>query len=379
MRGLVMAALVIACAALPAGAVSDESGAPPSASETETPVEAPATGTAPETETRLGAPAVPPAPDAATIVEAPKPFEEWLEEFIGEARGRGYSEALLTETLAGLQPLVRVVEKDRTQAERILTVDEYVRRRVTPAVVRRGRTLARQHQRLLARVARTYRVPSAFIVAIWGLESQYGTSSGRTPVFQALATLAWEARRGAFFRAQLHDALTMVERGDIETSRMMGSWAGAMGQPQFMPSSYLAWAVDFDGDGRRDIWTSYADIFASIANYLHAHGWRPGERWGREVRVTDDTARRIATRIGPRSSGCLAMRNMTESATLAGWRQIGVRRADGGRLPSLTRRARIVQAGERHFLVYDNYDALLRYNCAHAYALSVALLAERLR
>jgi membrane-bound lytic murein transglycosylase B len=372
MRRLPVAVLLIVCAVALAGAASDGSGMMDRASS-------PETASTPETATSVDTPAASSAPDAATIVEAQTPFDQWLGEFLVEARARGYGEPVLSETLVGLQPLIRVVESDRQQAERVLTIEEYIRRRVTPEMVRRGRMLARQHERLLARVAATYRVPPPIILAIWGLESQYGRSSGSTPVFQALATLAWEARRGPFFRGQLYDALSMVERGDIQPSRMVGSWAGAMGQPQFMPSSYLAWAVDFDGDGRRDIWISHADIFASIANYLRGHGWRPGERWGREVRVTRDAAARIATRIGQRSSGCRAMRDMTEAATLADWRRAGVRSVDGTRLPSVTRHGRIVHAGERHFLVYDNYDALLRYNCAHAYALTVALLAERLR
>jgi membrane-bound lytic murein transglycosylase B len=319
------------------------------------------------------------APDGEAIVDGARPFDEWLEELLAEARSRGYSDELLARTLVGVQPLPRVLERDRSQAERILTLDDYVRRRVTPELVRRGRRLARQHQRVLAQVRDAHGVPARFILAIWGVESQYGRTSGAVPVFQALATLAWDPRRAAFFRSQLFDALAIVDRGHIDVTSMQGSWAGAMGQPQFMPSTYLASAVDFDGDGRRDIWTSHADTFASIANHLTSQGWRGAETWGREVRVTGAVATRIGNEIGSRGSGCLAMREMTASAPLTGWRRLGVRRADGGALPAVDRHARLVRAGTRDFLVYGNYDVLLRYNCAHHYALAVAMLADRLR
>jgi len=270
------------------------------------------------------------------------------------------------------------VESDRSQPELITTFEQYYRRRATPVVIRRGRQLLRDHGPLLARIEKAYGVQPRFIVALWGIESRFGTSPGNIPVFEALATLAWEPRRAAFFRAQLYDALTMVARGDIDTSSMLGSWAGAMGQPQFLPSSYLGYAVDFDGDGRRDIWTSHADALASMANYLKQHGWRRDQTWGRRVRVTPAVAQRIAGDQRPRDAGCRAMRDMAGPAPLARWQRLGVRRADGGDLPGVARDASLVQTGPHHFLVYGNYDALLRYNCAHSYALTVALLADRI-
>lgn len=306
-------------------------------------------------------------PDATT----PKPFELWLAELMVEARERGYSDELLARTLGGVQPLAAALENDRAQPETRLTFDEYVRRRVTPDAIRRGRELLVTHRDVLDQIRDAFGVPPRIIVAIWGLESRFGQRSGDVPVFTALATLAWEARRGAFFRSQLYDALTMVDRGDIDAASMHGSWAGAMGQPQFMPSSYLAYAVDFDGDGRRDIWTSAADTFASIGNYLRAHGWR-GNEWGHEVRATRKA-------VGARTSGCLAMRDMSAERSLADWRRLGSKRADRRSLPSTPRPARLVRAGTRQFLVYDTYDALLRYNCSHHYALSVALFADRMR
>jgi membrane-bound lytic murein transglycosylase B len=309
---------------------------------------------------------------------APQPFEEWLAELLAEARARGYSDALLGQTLVGLTPLARVIASDRQQPEATLTIEEYLRRRVTPETVQRGRELAGEHRELLARVQEAYGVPARFIVAIWGLESKFGSYSGDVPVFQALATLAWEPRRATFFRGQLYDALRMVDRGYIDAPSMKGSWAGAMGQPQFMPSSYLAYAVDFDGDGRRDIWTSAADTFASIANYLARQGWRPDEPWGREVQIAPAVVQRAIRTLGMRSTGCRAMREMIGPARVADWQRLGIRSADGTDLPAAAPWGALVRAGSRSFLVHDNYDAILRYNCAQAYALSVAILADRI-
>jgi membrane-bound lytic murein transglycosylase B len=321
-----------------------------------------------------------PREESVPVIEAAQPFDAWLDAFWAEARERGYDEALLDEALSGLEPLVRVVRHDRTQAELTTGFERYFASRVNAAVVRRGRELAATHRSRLARIEKAYGVPRRIVLAIWGLESRYGQNTGRTPVFQALATLAWEPRRAAFFRGQLFDALTMVARGHIDVKTMRGSWAGAMGQTQFMPSSYLAYAVDADDDGRRDIWGSVPDVLGSIANYLKGHGWTPEQTWGREVRVSAAARARIAKAdVEARESGCYAMRDMTARIPLREWQRFGVRRIDGGPLPRAPFTAGLVTAGDRSFLVYENYDALLRYNCAHHYALSVAMLSERLR
>lgn len=312
------------------------------------------------------------------LAPEPEPFDAWLSKLIVDARSRGFEEDLISRTLIGLQPLPRVVASDRSQAELVLTLDRYLASRVTPLMVRRGREMERLHGALLARLERTYGVPRQYLLAVWGLESRFGRVVGRTPVFQALATLAWEPRRSEFFRGQLFDALTMVARGDIEPARMTGSWAGAMGQTQFMPSSYLEYAEDFDGDGRRDIWQSVPDSLASIANYLKGYGWEPGETWGREVRVPDAARDAIAT-LPQRGMGCYAIRTMPVRQPLAEWRQMGIRRIDGAPLPAASVDASLTFVGDRAFLMYENYDAILGYNCAHFYALSVALLADSLR
>jgi membrane-bound lytic murein transglycosylase B len=314
-----------------------------------------------------------------TVVEQPPPFDEWLQALMAEARDRGYRDTLVEQALGGVEPLQRVIQNDRSQAELVVGFDRYYRARVTPALVRRGRELAREYRTVLGRIEEEYDVQRRFVLAIWGIETRYGRVTGNTPVFQALATLAWEPRRAEFFRGELFDALTMVSKGYIDTKTMTGSWAGAMGHPQFMPSSYLKFAEDFDRDGRRDIWRSAPDALASIANYLEEWGWDDEWTWGREVRVTPEVRARIDQEVPKRTEGCFAMRNMTERIPLAEWQQLGVRRLDGTALPKSDVKAGLVATDRRMFLVYENYDAILRYNCAHYYALTVALLADQIR
>jgi membrane-bound lytic murein transglycosylase B len=317
------------------------------------------------------------AQEAAPV--PPPPFDDWLAELTREARERGFSDALVEETLSHLEPLHRVVESDRSQAELNPGFSRYLSTRLTRAMVKRGQDLSREHRRLLGRIERDFDVQRRFLLAIWGLETRYGRVTGNVPVFQALATLAWEPRRAAFFRGELFNALTMVQRGHIEPASMTGSWAGAMGQPQFMPSSYLSYAVDFDKDGRRDIWKSTPDALASIANYMKGFGWNGDETWGREVRVSAAAGAEIDREIPKRTEGCFARRNMTERRPLREWQKMGVRLVNGAALPQADLAAGLVDVGERKFLVYKNYDAILGYNCAHYYALTVALLSDRLR
>jgi membrane-bound lytic murein transglycosylase B len=208
------------------------------------------------------------------------------------------------------------------------------------------------------------------------MESNYGRFSGVRPTVPALATLAWDPRRATFFRGELLNALEILNRGDIDLPSLKGSWAGAMGQTQFMPSSYLKFAEDFDGDGKRDIWSTPADVFASIANYLKGHGWAADQDWGREVAVTPAVASRIARDVAPRAGSCQATRNMSVPLPLSRWQELGVRLPRGKALPKSDVPASLVSGSSRHFLVDANYDAILEYNCAHSYAITVALLGD---
>jgi membrane-bound lytic murein transglycosylase B len=319
-----------------------------------------------------------PAPAAASAVIAPS-FAEWLDGVRAEAVQRGIRQEVIDAAFADAsEPLQVVIERDRAQAEKVLSLEDYVRRRLTATLVKRGRDAYGRYRPLLQQVSDKYGVPARIIAGIWGVESNFGGFSGVRPTIRALTTLAWDPRRADFFRAELFDALEILNRGDIDLSRLKGSWAGAMGQPQFMPSSYLEYAEDFDGDGRRDIWTSPADIFASIANYLHGHGWVAGSNWGREVKIPKEVADHLEATLDKRTGGCSATRNMSVALPLSEWRKLGVRSLDGTPLPASDQKASLFSGTTRHFLAYSNYDALLEYNCSNSYALSVITLGERI-
>jgi membrane-bound lytic murein transglycosylase B len=316
---------------------------------------------------------------AQETAPAPPPFSEWLAALRAEALAKGISERTVDAALGSLEPLPVVVERDRTQAELTLTLNQYLKRRLPDRVVRAAREMASTYRADLERAAGQYGVPRAVIVAIWGLESNFGRFQGVRPTVATLATLAYEGRRQALFREELFAALRILDAGEVGPEMLKGSWAGAMGQTQFMPSSYLKWAVDGDADGRRDIWASRPDIFGSIANYLRGYGWRQGERWGREVRVSDATAARVAAAVPMRLTGaCQAVRDMTEPRALSVWRGLGVTQKNGAALPTADISASLVRVDTHRFLVYANYEALLGYNCAHTYALSVAFLSDRI-
>lgn len=333
-----------------------------------TPASAPAAQTA-------AAPAVgAPAADGALD---PVRFAAFVAELKAEAVRRGISETVAGQALDGLEPLPIVVERDRGQTEAVLTIDTYVQRRLTASTIRKAQRMATAHRDLLVKVGKAYGIQPRYLVAVWGLESNFGVFTGVRPTVQALATLAFDGRRGDLFRNELFDALRIVDRGHIALERLKGSWAGAMGQPQFMPSSYLRYAEDFDGDGQRDIWSTPADVFASIANYLKAYGWDGEATWGRQVKVPGPV-RETMERAGSRGEGCRAERALSRRRSLKEWHDMGVRTAAGGALPTQDRTASLLDAGDRQFLVYGNYEAILGYNCANAYALSVALLGDRI-
>ncbi len=321
-----------------------------------------------------------PARAAEPAAPADPAFAKWLEGVRTDALAEGISAATLDAALTGIEPIHRVVQRDRNQAEFTLTLDTYMNRVVTDDHVARGRAMMKQHRALLDRVAAKYGVQPRFILAIWGIETNFGQVHTTIPVIPAVATLAYDGRRADYFRAQLMAALKMVDRGLIDLPAMTGSWAGAMGQIQFMPESYLNFAVDFDGDGKRDIWNSLPDVFASIANYLVENGgWRDDQTWGRPVKVPDRLDDRIEALRDGDAKGCRAMRQMTVAKPLPAWNRLGVRRADGGALPGRPLPTAIVQLeGGAEFAVYPNYRSLLAYNCAHLYAITVGVLSDRI-
>jgi len=296
-----------------------------------------------------------------------EPFAAWLDRFKAEARARGISAATLERAFAGVRPLDAVIEADRRQPERRLTFAEYRAKVVNAERIRRGRELLVEHRPLLERVRARYGVPPQTLVALWGIESSYGTYKGTYRVIDALATLAWEGRRADLFRRELLAALEILERRERDPDRLLGSWAGAMGQCQFMPSSFLSYAVDFDGDGRRDIWTSLPDVFASMSHYLARAGWAGGERWGRPVRVPAG--------LDP------ALIGLERREDLAAWSRRGIRAVDGGPLPAAAVEASLLRMdgeGGPAFLVYRNFRTLMVWNRSTYFALSVGLLGDEL-
>ena len=293
-----------------------------------------------------------------------EPFEVWLAQFRQQAAAEGISAATLDRALDGIQPIPEVIERDRRQPEGRLTFRDYNRRVLSPTRIARGRELMQQHREVLERVAADYGVQPRFIVALWGIESNYGSFTGEFPVIGALATLAYEGRRAAFFRKELLQALRIVDQGDVAPAQMMGSWAGAMGQSQFMPSSYLARAVDYDRDGRRDIWTTPPDVFASIANYLAKAGWSDRHTWGRQVQIAD--------RVKADAAGLEVVRPLPE------WHALGVRTSNGEPLPAVALDASLLRmdGDGPAYLVYNNFRVLMAWNRSTYFALTVGELAD---
>lgn len=327
--------------------------------------------------TGMAAPAI--AADAPAIAADVPDFGAWLSALRAEALASGISQPTVDRALTGVEPVRRVVERDRNQSEFKLDFKTYRDRLLTPANIATGRRKASENAGLLASVAERFGVQPRFILAIWGMETRYGAIRPTMAAIPALVTLAYDRRRSSYFRREVFQALLMVDRGHIELEHMTGSWAGAMGQPQFMPSSYIAYAQDFDGDGRRDIWDSEADVFASIANYLARHGWSDAQTWGRAVRLPAGAAFRDAVPARAPGSGCRAIDAMSDALPLPAWQALGVRRDDGTDLPDRDLPASLVEPdgpGGAAFLVYRNYQSILRYNCAHLYGLAVSQLAD---
>ena len=294
-------------------------------------------------------------------------FALWLSALRAEAEEKGVRLEILEAALGDVEPLERVIELDRSQPEFTLTFDEYLARVVPPARVEKGRKKFRENRKLLEAVAARYGVQPRFLVALWGIETDFGRLTGGFSVIQALVTLAHDGRRSAFFRKELLAALQILNEGHIAPDAMMGSWAGAMGQSQFMPTTFVGFAVDHDGDGKRNIWTSRGDVFASAANYLAKSGWRGDETWGRAVRLPEGFA---ASLVG-----------LEVEKPIGEWQTLGVRRANGKDLPREDIRGSIVRAQDGSgpgFLVYGNYRTLLTWNRSTFFAVAVGTLADRI-
>lgn len=316
-----------------------------------------------------GAATQPPAVQTRPPVVAAAPdagFDSWLDGFRAEARGKGIADETMDAAFTGLTPNPRVVELDRKQPEGRITFARYFQNTVSDVRIRKGRSLHAENAEVLRRVAGTYGVPSKVVVALWGVETSFGANTGNFSIIRSLATLAYEGRRAEFFRGELLKALQIMEAEHYSPEKLIGSWAGAMGQCQFMPSSYLKWAVDFDGDGHRDIWATRADVFGSAANYLKQNGWVPGEGWGRPVKVPAGFAKSLT--------------GLEVKKSLADWQALGIRQRDGADLPSAEMTASLINPGEEgaYWLVYENFRVIMRWNRSTYFALSVLSLADQI-
>lgn len=304
----------------------------------------------------------------STAKDMGKDFAAWLDDLRVEARSEGISQKTLEEALADIkEPLPRVIALDRNQPEFTQSLEDYVAARVSKKRIANGRRMLRRYPTWLGRVERKYGVQRRFIVALWGIETNYGDHTGSFPVIQSLVTLAHDGRRSSYFRKELLDALHILDAGHIRLKRMKGSWAGAMGQCQFMPSSFRRYAADAEGDGRIDIWTSVPDVLASAANYLAQSGWRDDQTWGRPVTLPETFD--------------VSLVGLNTRLPLARWQSLGVRRSDGRALPRRDLEASLIMPegpGGPAYLVYDNFRALLTWNKSHAFAVAVGTLSDRL-
>jgi membrane-bound lytic murein transglycosylase B len=289
-------------------------------------------------------------------------FHAFISSLWPEARARGVSPATFNQAFAGVTPDPKIVALSQKQSEFVRPIWEYLSSAAAPARIAKGQEIAAELSQLLDAVEHAYGVPKGVVLGIWGMETNFGRFTGNIPAVRALATLAFIGYRGDFFRNELLAALEILEQRHVSVTAMLGSWAGAMGQTQFMPSSYMKYAVDGDGDGRGDIWRSLPDAFASTANYLQQHGWRPGLPWGFEVAL-------------PKG---FDFRNHRHG--FAAWQRLGVRPIDRRTMPRSGEATLLLPAGRRGpaFLVTENYTVIKAYNSSDAYALAVAHLGDRI-
>lgn len=309
-----------------------------------------------------------PTAQSVTLAASAAGFDTWIAEFRTRARGKGISAVTLDRAFAGVTYDPEVIKRDRNQSEFTKTIWDYLDSAASDLRVANGKAAVKREAKVLDQIEAKYGVDKHIVAAIWGLESAYGTFKGSKDLVQSLATLAFDTRRGAFFEQQLIAGLKIIEAGDVAPRNMTGSWAGAMGHTQFIPTSYLDYAVDFTGDGKRDIWgDDPADALASTANYLKSFGWTTGQPWGVEVRLPDGFDYAQAAR---------------ENLKLpSDWAQIGILDIHGKPVPDHGKASILLPAGHKGaaFMIFDNFEVLERYNTADAYVIGVGHLADRIK
>jgi membrane-bound lytic murein transglycosylase B len=296
-------------------------------------------------------------------------FAEFIQEIHHEALAAGISEQTLISAFKNIEENERVIALDRTQpSHKTVSFKRYIERTLPKNRIKLAKKKLHENRALLKKLEATYHVPGRFIIALWGIESNFGQNTGGFSVIESLATLAYEGRRAEFFRKELLLALRIIDEGHIAAEQMKGSWAGAMGMPQFMPSSFLELAVDGNNDGKIDIWNSKEDALASIANYLSTRGWNKKTGWGREVKLTQNLAADIFGKETKKS--------------LSAWSALGLRQKNGKPLPKANITASLIRPAETSgpsFLIYPNYHILLDWNRSLYFATSVGIFADHLR
>jgi len=327
---------------------------------------------------RLGRPAVALTASAPVISLMPRArpaaqpprrdgaFDTWLADFRRRAQEQGIRASTLDRAFAGVTPDARVLERETNQPEFSRPIWEYLESAVSQTRIDTGRRMLRDHAAVLEQIEARYNVDREVVVAVWGLESSYGRLRGTTRLIPALSALAMGSRRAGFYEEQLIGALRILQSGDVDPAHLVGSWAGAMGHTQFIPTSYLAYAVDFRGDGRRDIWSDDpTDSLASTAAYLAGHGWERGQPWGVEVRIPQGFNPRLAN----------TRRDVAE------WVALGLTPRGEARLPNRGEATLLFPAGSRGpaILAFQNFRTIKRYNNADSYAIAIGHLADRLR
>lgn len=309
-------------------------------------------------------------PGQQTASQSQQSFSSWRAALRSDALQQGISPQLFDQAFTGLTPDPEVLAADQSQPEFSRPVWEYLDSAVSSWRVARGKALLAEHARTLSAIEAHYQVDPSILVAVWGMESSFGRHTGNKSVIRSLATLAYEGRRNEFWRTQLIAALQILQEGDISISDMQGSWAGAMGQTQFIPSTYRQYAVDFDGNGRRDIWHSSADALASAANYLHLSGWQHQQPWGFAVQL-------------PAQGFDYALADGQQDKTIQQWLTLGVNSRDTIDLHSLAEQPARLFLPSGHqgpaYLLLSNFRSILKYNNSTAYALAIGLLSDALQ
>ena len=300
-------------------------------------------------------------------------FNEWISHIKQIAKEKGISEKTLDSAFKDIEKNERVIELDRKQPEFTLTLDEYLNNTVTKGRMNEGKKYYDEYNELLVRILNEFQVQPRFILALWGIETSFGKFTGSFNVIRSLSTLSHDLRRRDFFTDELINALTIIDQGHIKADNMLGSWAGAMGQNQFMPSSFLSYATDFNKDTKKDIWNTQSDVFASTANYLASSGWNSQQTWGREVKVNKEIDPNVIT---------TSAKSIEISKKIHEWSNLGVVNVDGTRLPDVNINAYLVYPegnDGKKFLVYENFKTIMKWNRSLFFGISVGKLSDMIK